>query len=94
MTVKQPGALFVRVPPWADRAAMLASARDLGAIAHGDYLMIASPPVNRAITFDLPLVEQSLTLHHRTRQIRVRLRGDEAVAMDNFGADMTFFQPY
>jgi hypothetical protein len=25
--------------------------------------------------------------------IRVRLRGDQAVAMDNFGADWTFFDP-
>ena len=27
----------------------------------------------------------------RTRDIRVRLRGDEVAAMDSFGADVTFF---
>ena len=32
-------------------------------------------------------------LHHRTRDIRVRLRGDRVEAMDNFGADLTYFDP-
>jgi hypothetical protein len=32
-------------------------------------------------------------LQHRTHNIRVRMRGDQAVAMDNFGADLTFFEP-
>jgi len=32
-----------------------------------------------------------LVLQHRTRAFRVRLRGEQAVAMDNFGADLTFF---
>ena len=41
-----------------------------------------------------PLTEQVITLNHRTRQIRVRLRGDAVVGMDNFGADLTFFPPF
>ena len=40
-------------------------------------------------TFDLPV--QEVTLKHRTRDIRVRLSGDQVVAMDNCGADLTFF---
>jgi hypothetical protein len=32
-----------------------------------------------------------MSLHHRTRTIRVRMRGDEVVAMEDFGADLTFF---
>jgi hypothetical protein len=57
------------------------------------YLFIAQPPVNRWITIAFPLATQSLTLHHRTRQINVRLQGDAVVAMQNFGADLTFFEP-
>jgi hypothetical protein len=38
--------------------------------------------------------EQTITMRHRTHDIRVRLRGDEVVAMDNFGADLTYFDPF
>jgi hypothetical protein len=36
---------------------------------------------------------EELALAHRTRTIRARLRGDTVVAMENFGADLTFFDP-
>ena len=58
------------------------------------YLYVARPPLNRPITFEFPLVEREIVLRHRTRQIRVRLQGDAVAAMDNFGADLTFFDPY
>jgi hypothetical protein len=35
--------------------------------------------------------ERQLLLPHRTRDIWVQLRGDAVRAMDNFGADLTFF---
>ena len=38
-------------------------------------------------------IKKALTLKHRTREIRVRLWGDQVVAMDNFGAKLTFFDP-
>ena len=37
--------------------------------------------------------QPELVLQHPTRDIRVRLRGDQAVAMDNVGADWTLFDP-
>jgi hypothetical protein len=40
---------------------------------------------------DLPL--RAITLKHRTREIRAFLRGDEAIAMENFGAELTYFDP-
>ncbi len=57
------------------------------------YLFVAEPPVNRpiAIAFELPTEE--IALKHRTREIRARLRGDEVAAMEDFGADLTFFEP-
>ena len=30
---------------------------------------------------------------HRKRTIRTRLHGDQVLAMENFGADFTFFTP-
>jgi hypothetical protein len=39
----------------------------------------------------MPLTEETITLPHRTRNIRARLAGDSVIAMDNFGADLTFF---
>jgi hypothetical protein len=41
------------------------------------------------VRYELPV--QTIELEHRTRNIRTQLRGDEVVAMDNFGADLTFF---
>ena len=57
----------------------------------GGYLLVSSPIPNRPITVRFPLAEEEIELQHRTRRIRVRMRGDEVVAMDNFGADVTFF---
>ena len=37
--------------------------------------------------------EEEIALAHRTRAIRARLRGDTVVAMDDFGAELTFFAP-
>ncbi|MDE2999019.1 MAG: hypothetical protein OXU79_08075 [Gemmatimonadota bacterium] len=92
--VKRAGPLWVRVPSWIDASRIsIQGARDAPREANG-YLYIARPALNRPITFDFPLVEREIVLHHRTRKIRVRLRGDEVAAMDNFGADLTFFDPY
>ena len=37
--------------------------------------------------------EHEIELRHRTRTIRARLRGHEVVAMEDVGADLTFFPP-
>ena len=39
----------------------------------------------------MPLAEETIVLKHRAREIETRLAGDAVVAMDNFGADLTFF---
>ena len=91
ITAMRPGPISVRVPPWADPAAITVDGAQ-GAIADG-ALTVADPPVGRPIAIALPLTEHEIDLPHRTRTIRVRLRGDEVIAMDNFGADLTFFAP-
>lgn len=95
VTVKQPGPLFVRIPPWVDRRAMKVHGVDGVTRFTNGYLFVPQPPINRPVTIEYPLVEQDLTLNHQhtRRKIKTRLRGDEMVAMENFGADLTFFDP-
>jgi hypothetical protein len=92
--VKKAAPLFVRIPPWVEPQQL-----DLIGVATApqltnSYLFIAEPPVNRWLTIRFPLATETLTLHHRTRNIRVRLQGDAVAAMENFGADLTFFDPF
>ncbi|MCG2660524.1 MAG: hypothetical protein L6437_09795 [Kiritimatiellae bacterium] len=87
--VKQPAPLFVRMPTWLKPEAAAAQTP----LVNG-YRLIAQPTVNHPISIQLPLPENDLILHHRTRTIRVRLRGDEVTAMENFGAEWTFFDPW
>jgi hypothetical protein len=88
----RPGPLWIRLPQWADRSALdvqsSASHRVLDS-----YVLIAEPQVGESIKVSYPAVDSELVLHHRTRDIRARLRGDSVASMDNFGAELTFFPP-
>ena len=90
--LKRPGSLFVRIPPWLVPEAVVVRGLDSRPRRSGDNLFIARPPVGRPLAIEFALPSREITLAHRTRQIRVRLRGDEVVAMDNYGADLTYFE--
>lgn len=92
--VKRAAPLSVRIPPWVDKSALVVPGAGGTPRWTNGYLLFAEPPVNRFISLEFPLSSQEMTLKHRTREIRVRLRGDEVVAMDNFGADLTFFEAF
>ena len=89
ITLKEPGPLWVRIPSWIDGEALVASVP--GSRMTNGYLFVASHPIEEKLelAYDLPTLD--LTLSHRSRDIRVRMRGDSVEAMDNFGADLTFF---
>ena len=92
--VKREAPLFVRVPSWATVEAIeVQGAAGRKRFTNG-YLLVAEPPMGEWIGICFNLPEREITLAHRTRSIRVRLRGDAVVAMDNFGADLTFFEPF
>ena len=93
VTVKKPGPLFVRIPPWVDRAAVRIEGVTASHRMSNGYLFVAEPPLNRPLTIAYELATEEIVLEHRTREIRARLRGDEVAAMQNFGADLTFFDP-
>ncbi len=93
VTLTRPGPLFVRMPAWADVAGVEIEDAVATRPRTGRYLLVAEPPVGRRIAFKLDPPTSEIVLRHRTRDIRVRLRGDAVEAMDNFGQDLTFFDP-
>ena len=93
MRTKQPGHLLVRVPPWADRATLTVDGVAGQSVGADGYLAIDEPKALAGVTIAMPPPDEEIALVHRTRTIRARLRGDAVVAVDNFGADLTFFDP-
>ncbi len=92
ITVKTSGCLFVRLPSWLSLDAIQITGAITPRMDNG-YLFFAQPEIGKPITLHFQLPERHIVLHHRTRNIRARLQGDCVVAMDNFGADLTFFDP-
>jgi DUF1680 family protein len=93
ITPKQQGPLFVRLPTWINHKQLTISGIDKSPLVRNGFLFLEHPVVNQPITFAFPLVIQDITLNHKDKDILVRLRGDEVEAMQNFGADLTFFDP-
>lgn len=93
VTVRTAGPLYVRMPSWVEPSDVAVEPDATRVTWSGGSLLIAEPPVGRAIDIRFPLAEREIVLHHRTRDIRVRLRGDAVAAMENHGADLTYFDP-
>lgn len=93
VTVRKASPLFVRIPPWVDRKAIRVEGGGKTWQWHGPYLCFPTPTVGEPISIHFPLKEDEITLSGSVHihPIRVRIRGDEVVAMENFGADLTFF---
>lgn len=96
ITLKRPSPLLVRIPPWV-------TPDEVGVEGHREaqywvnsYLVHPHPPVGVPLEIHFPLKETTLTLSERVhpRPIRLRVRGDHPLAMDNFGTDLTFFEAY
>ncbi|MEP7359324.1 MAG: hypothetical protein ABI847_18875, partial [Anaerolineales bacterium] len=98
VTLKQPGPLFVRLPPWLDAGDITLDIAGASSPLrwHNHYLFLENPPLAVPIRLRFPLKESTLTLAgpSHPQPIRVRLRGDEVIAMDNFGMDLTYFEAY
>jgi hypothetical protein len=92
ITVKQAGPLFVRIPAGVAADAITLSGTDGPVRIVNGYVFVENPPLDVPLTFAFPLPKQEIVLRHRTRAIRVRMRGEQVVAMDNFGAELTFFE--
>ncbi len=90
------GPLFVRIPPWVDRSDIRLEGTSAHLLWHQAYLFFADVPVGRPLRIRFPLKDHEIALSGRVplHPIRVKMRGDEVVAMENFGADLIFFPPY
>ena len=93
VTVKRPAPLFIRIPPWVSKHQVKVNGVENKPRITNGYLLFQTPPVNREISIEFPLTREELMLNNPTGKVRVLLRGDEVVAMDNLGTDLTFFDP-
>ena len=91
ITLKRPGPLFVRIPPWVDWASIQIDGLLQQPEETNRYALFATPPVNRPIKVRFPLAPQEITLKNPAGCLRVQLEGDRVQAMDNLGANLTFF---
>jgi hypothetical protein len=83
--------IAIRIPAWVDAETVSRAVPGSHFEPSGRWLTIDSPTPGEPIRIPMPLTEETITLPHRTRDIRIRLAGDSVVAMDNFGADLTYF---
>ena len=92
----QSGPLFVRIPPWVNRDEVRVQGNERPPVWSNGYLFFSEVAAGKRIELHFPLSEAQITLSERLHihPIRVRMRGDAVVAMDDFGADLTFFDPY
>lgn len=94
--LKQPGPLSVRIPSWLTRDEVAVTGAEAPPIWTKGYLFFSKVSAGQAIQFHFPLKESQITLSARLHihPIQVKMKGDAVVAMDNFNAELTFFDPY
>ena len=91
VSLKRPGPLHVRGIPGLAVAPVGIDSSDVPRVENG-FLVIDDPDVGKWIEFEceLPIHDELLTWEGT--ETRARFRGDEVVAMENFGTDLTFFE--
>jgi hypothetical protein len=93
VTTKVAGDLAVRIPQWADRAAIAAAMNRQGLAAdfEGNYLKIQQPTVGRTVTIPmaLPRVREADVVNGRT--IWIEWLGDSVSRMSRMGTPQPFF---
>ena len=89
VTLKKPGPLWVRIPSWANPGDVVRTVPEGRLIERG--LFLADHPIGKQLELRYGLPSRDIVLKHRSRDIRTRLRGDTVEAMDDFDADLTFF---
>ena len=94
--LRQSGPLFVRVPPWLNRGEVVVTGNTAPPIWTNGYLFFATASAGQTLELRFPMKDTQITLSERlhTYPIRVKMHGDAVASMENFGADLTFFEPY
>jgi hypothetical protein len=91
--VRKPASLTVRLPSWVSQHDVAFEGVESKPRLEGNYLTIDKPLVREPILIRMPLRTSEIDLDHHSHRIKVRLRGDSVVAMENFGMPLTFFDP-
>ena len=92
VTPKQAGPVWLRVPAWVEGVVQLEGAEGWLRLAN-QQVFIPAAQAGQTIRVHLDMPTQMLELKHRTHAIRAVVRGDQTVAMDSFGAPLTYFEP-
>jgi hypothetical protein len=90
LTTKTPGPIHLRVPRWLSETKGVVGAQKSPSDRAG-YVQLEQP-VAGTTTLPFTLASRQLLLTCRDRHIRAIARGDEITAMQNLGADWTFFE--
>ena len=93
---KESRPLFVRIPPWADRNEIRIDGNESEPVWTNGYFFFPDASAGQGIEIRFPLKESQIVLNEQlhTRPIRVKLKGDAVASMENFGADLTYFETY
>jgi hypothetical protein len=91
--VRKSAPLVVRLPHWVSQRDVMIEGAEFEKRSETNFLRVAKPAVGKPITIRMPLRDSEIDLNHHTHRIRVRLRGDSVIAMENFGMPLTYFDP-
>ena len=88
------GPIAVRIPHWLDASRTRVEPANLEHRVVGSYLRFSELAPHQPITLHAKLTKRELVLKYRTRDIRVRLRGNAVEAMDSFGTNFTYLDEF
>ena len=93
VTLQTKELVMVRIPPWVspDRIEVIGATRESRG-QPGGYVRVS--PAAERFSIRFPVSMRELDLSFGGRLLRALIRGDEVVAMDNRGTDLTFFDPF
>jgi hypothetical protein len=92
VTVHQAGTLRIPLPETVlPRDVVVEGATSAPTFEADGTLVLGNVQVNQVITVRLTLPEREIDLGHRNHSIRVRVRGNKVISMENFGTGLNFF---
>lgn len=94
VTLKQPGSLKVRMPCWVEQAGLIVTGAPHPPRFSNGFAIFEKPSTGVPVTMRYPLPVREAVLENHKRAIRYRVRGDEVIAMDNFGTGLTYFADF
>jgi hypothetical protein len=89
--VRKAAPLLVRLPNWVSQHEVTVEGAGSELKFGTKSLLIPRPAIGKPIVIRIPLPTSEITLNHHSHPIRVRMRGDSVVAMENFDMPLRWF---